>query len=162
MGAQQMANTIEDLREDHRKIVKLLNTLELEIELAASAADPDWDVLRETANYFCEFVDRYHHPKEDAVYRRLAAGFSEQAASIGDLMAEHRDVHARVHLFRGNIQAMFLDAIMARDRLVNAGKKFIEAERLHMQKEEELFFPVAERVLTQDDWAEIEANLKSA
>ena len=109
-----MSNTINSLRDDHRNIAKLLNALEHEIELVAAAADPDWDVLSGTANYFCDYADRYHHPKEDAVYRQLATRFPDKAASIGDVMAEHRAVHTRVRQFRDNVQSMFLDAIMPR------------------------------------------------
>jgi hemerythrin-like domain-containing protein len=152
---------IETLREEHRNITKLLDVLEREIELAAVASDPDWDVLNGIANYFCEYPDRCHHPKEDTIFERLQAKFPEEARSIGDLLREHRDVRLRVQRFRGHIQSIFLEDVLPREELIGSARAFIDAERRHMMKEQNIFFPAAEKLLVEEDWKWIESQLQN-
>ena len=156
-----MTKMIDTLREEHRNIAKLLEIVEREIESAAFASNPDWDVLQGIANYFCDYPDRCHHPKEDAIFRRLQAKFPVEAKSIGDLLKEHQDVRLRVQRFRGQIQAIFLEDVLPRERLIGSARSFIDAERRHMMKEEEIFFPAAEKLLVEEDWQWISSQLRN-
>ena len=155
-----MASVVEALREEHRNIARLLDALEHQTKMLAGATGPDYEILQGIANYFCNYPDRCHHPKEDAVLKRLRARHPEEAAAIGDLAREHRDAAARAHRFRDNVHALFRDAVMPRDTIVGAARSFIEAERRHMRMEEEHFFPVAEKKLAPEDWQSIEEQLR--
>jgi len=156
-----LAHLIEALREDHKNISRLLDAFERELELLARARAPDYEMLRGIANYFCDYPDRCHHPKENAVYEQLRARYPGVVATIGDLRREHRDAAARAQRFRDNVQALFNDAIMSRETVTSSARSFIEAERQHMKMEEERFFPVAEQVLSSEDWQSIEDRLRS-
>lgn len=155
-----MPSIIEQLREEHRNIAKLLDIFEREVEVIALASDPDWDVLLGVANYFCDYPDRCHHPKEDAIFRRLQAMNPEEARSIGDMLKEHQDVRLRVQRFRDYIQSIFIEDALPRERLIASARAFVNAERLHMMKEEEIFFPMAEKRLVEEDWNHIESQLQ--
>jgi hemerythrin-like domain-containing protein len=155
-----MASVIETLSDEHRNIARLLDALEHQIEMLAGATGPDYEILQGIANYFCDYPDRCHHPKEDAVFKRLRAKYPEEAAAVGDLAREHRDAGARARRFRENVHALFRDAVMPRDTVVGSARSFIEAERRHMRMEEERFFPVAEKKLAPADWQSIEDHLK--
>lgn len=156
-----LADLIEALREDHKNISRLLDAFERELEMLAGATTPDYEILRGIANYFCDYPDRCHHPKENAVYEQLRARYPGVVATIGDLRREHRDAAARAQRFRDNIHALFSDAVMPRETVVSAARSFIEAERQHMKMEEQRFFPVAERVLSSEDWQSIEDRLRN-
>jgi hemerythrin-like domain-containing protein len=156
-----MAGMIDSLREEHRNFAKLLDVLEREIERIAATGDPDWNVLHAVAGYFCEYPDRSHHPKEDAVFRRLQVKFPELAKWVGGLLREHLEVRLRVQRFRDHIQSIFLEDVLPRENLVNSARAFLDAERRHMKREEEIFFPVAEKLLAEDDWQWIGSQLRS-
>lgn len=160
-GTSQMAVLINSLREEHRNIAKLLDILEREIERAAMAGDPDWNVLHGIVSYFCDYPDRCHHPKEDAIFSRLQARNPDSASAIGDLHGEHQAVRLRAQRFRDHIQSIFLEDVLPRERLVGSARAFIDAERRHMMKEEEMFFPLAEKLLSEEDWQAIESQLGS-
>ncbi len=155
-----MTSVLETLHAEHRNIARLLNAMEYQIERLATAENPDYDLLQSIANYFCDYPDRCHHPKEDAVFRQLQAKHPTEVATVGDLAKEHRDAYARVRRFRDNIQAIFRDEILPRDTVLSAGRSFIDAEREHMRMEEELFFPLAASVLDEEDWRSIEGSLR--
>jgi hemerythrin-like domain-containing protein len=154
-----MTSILETLHEEHRNIARVLNAMENQIERLATATNPDYDLLLSIANYFCDYPDRCHHPKEDIVFRRLLARHPAEAGVVGDLAKEHRDAYARVRRFRDNIQGIFRDEILPRDRVLTAGRSFIDAERNHMRMEEELFFPLAASILDEEDWRSIEGRL---
>ncbi len=157
-----MSSVIEALRIEHRDSARLLDALEHQIQTMAAATDTDYEILQGIANYFCDYPDRCHHPKEDAVFSLLRARYPQDASAIGDLSREHRETGARVRQFRDNINALFRDAVMPRDTIVSAARNFIEFERRHMRMEEERFFPVAQSRLTPEDWQSIEASLPKA
>jgi hemerythrin-like domain-containing protein len=48
---------------------------------------------------------------------------------------------------------------IGRSTIVDTARLFIEGERRHMQREEEFFFPLAEKMLTAADWSHIEGEL---
>ena len=155
-----MATVIDVLRQEHRNIAKLLDAFEHQIAFVAGADDADYEVLRGIAEYFCDYPDRCHHPKENAVFERLRNRDPEAAARVGDLASEHRECGARARRFRENITALFREAVLPRTTLVNAARSFIDAEREHMRMEEELFFPVAEQKLTAADWDAVTDRLQ--
>lgn len=155
-----MSSVIETLRQEHRSIAHLLTAMEGQIESVATASDPNFDLLHSIANYFCDYPDRCHHPKENAILHQLQERHPAEAASMRDLGKEHRDAHARASRFRDDIRAIYQDQIVPRDKLVGAARSFIEAEREHMKMEENLFFPLAASVLDEEDWKTVEGNIR--
>jgi hemerythrin-like domain-containing protein len=154
-----MAVVIETLREDHRNIARLLDALEHQIEVFAQAGAPDYDVVGGIAAYFLEYPDKCHHPKEDVVFKRLIHVAAKEASDIGNLLGEHKIVHDRAVRFGDAIRDLLNESDIARSTVVDAAREFIEAERRHMQKEEQHFLPLAEQVLSSADWSQIELEL---
>jgi hemerythrin-like domain-containing protein len=155
-----MSSLLETLHEEHKNVARLLHAMENQVGKLATAESPDYDLLQAIANYFCDYPDRCHHPKEDMIFRQLQAKNPLDAATVGDLAKEHRTAHARARRFRDNIQAIFRDEILPRDSVLSAARSFIDAEREHMRMEEELFFPLAASILDEGDWRTIEGSLR--
>jgi hemerythrin-like domain-containing protein len=154
-----MATVIETLREDHRNTGRLLAALEHQIEVFAQAGAPDYDVIVGIAEYFLEYPDRCHHPKENVIFDQLKSKYPQEASTVGNLLGEHRSLHEQTLQFRQTVSALLNDTDIPRDAVVNVARLFIETERRHMQKEEEHFLPLAEQVLTKADWSHIEGAL---
>ena len=154
-----MAAVINALREEHRNIARLLDVLEHQIGIFAEAGEPDYDIVSGIADYFLDYPDKCHHPKEDIVFSRLNEAYPAAAVTVGDLLAEHKTLHERVERFRFTVTALLSETDIARSAIVGAAYFFIEAERRHMQAEEKFFFPLAEQLLTPLDWSLIEGKL---
>ncbi|HWA61258.1 MAG TPA: hemerythrin domain-containing protein [Caulobacteraceae bacterium] len=154
-----MVAVIEALREEHRNIARLLDALERQIDIFAAAGAPDYDVVQGVCDYFLDYPDRCHHPKEDAIARRLADAHPAEAAVAMDLIGEHRAVHERALRFRQTVSELLGETDIARDEVVEAARRFIEFERRHMRREEETFLPLAERLLGPADWRAVESEL---
>ena len=78
---------------------------------------------------------------------------------MADLTKEHDALHEHTQRFHYTINVLLNDAEIARSTIVELARAFIAAERGHMRYEEERFLPLAETVLTEDDWAEIEQDI---
>jgi hemerythrin-like domain-containing protein len=154
-----VVHVIDTLRLEHRNISLLLDALEHQIGVFARAGKPDYDVVRGIADYFLDYPDSCHHPKEDVVFERLRMCFPHDAATIEDLVSEHQELGERARRFRDIIYALLNDFNIARGDVVDAVRDFIETQRRHMAREEERFFPLAEAKLTPADWSRIAGDL---
>ena len=63
-----MTRIIEMLLEEHRNIKKLLHVLEQELNVFDHSDQPDYEILRAIIEYFQDYPESYHHPKEDMVF----------------------------------------------------------------------------------------------
>lgn len=150
-----MEGILETLRDDHRVIAQLLDELEVQIDILAHGEVPNYETLRGIAEYFLDYPDRRHHPTEDIIYEQLRARFPQDAASIGGLPDEHRDMAERARRLRDTVYSLLDNPHIATDPIVNAARIFIETERRHMTAEETRFFPLAETKLDSEDWSRI-------
>lgn len=150
------------LREEHRNMSRLLDVLEHRIDMFAVAGDPDFDIVRGTADYFLEYPQLCHHPKEDVIFRRLKERCPHDVAALPNLESEHREVNQRAGRLHETITALLEETDIARDLVVDTARIFIEAERRHMTMEEDQFFPLAEDRLTAEDWSQIANDLNEA
>jgi hemerythrin-like domain-containing protein len=156
-----MTLLIDDLRREHRTIATLLDTLDAQVAVLAEAGEPDYDALAALAEYFTDYPELVHHPKEDLIWRALKARDSAAAVPVGDLENEHRYLKGLTASFVAAIDALRHDAEVRREGVTQVIRRFVDAERRHMSKEEQQFFPAAARVLKPEDWASVAARARA-
>jgi hemerythrin-like domain-containing protein len=154
-----MAYIIEMLRQEHRNIEKLLRVLDRELSVFDRGGRPDYAIVLAVIDYFEDYPDTCHHPKEDFIFERLKVRDAAAAADIGDLEAEHLEGAKRLRRVAQTIEAVLNDQDLVRDAASNTIHEFIDRERLHMMMEERIVFPAALKALRASDWAEIALKL---
>jgi hemerythrin-like domain-containing protein len=154
-----MTYVIEVLRQEHRNIEKLLRVLERELSVFDRGGRPNYEVVLGVIEYFKDYPDSCHHPKEDVIFEKLKSRDSVAAAKIGDLHAEHREEANRLRRVSRAIDQVLSDQDLLRQSVNEIVREFIDQERKHMETEERTFFPVALKVLRPKDWAEIALQL---
>jgi len=154
-----MTYMIEVLRQEHRNIEKVLQVLERELTVFDRGERPDYDVLLAVIDYFRDYPDSCHHPKEDLIVEKLKVRDVAAAATIGNLEAEHREGARRLHNVAMTIDAVLNDQELLRQSVHDIIRDFVDHERQHMAKEERLLFPAALNALSQADWSEIALKL---
>src|SRR5262249_52296192 len=120
---------------------------------------PDFDLLRLIADYTLEYPDLVHHPLEDRVFERLIIRDPTANPFIGHLAREHRELGELTRRFAAGIGNAERDVELPREWLDSLTRKYLLANRMHMQTEEKHFFPRAAVILTDKDWADIEASV---
>src|SRR6516162_4183401 len=85
-----LTETIRVLRQEHRNIESLLGVLEAELSVFDRGDRPDYEVVLAVIDYFKDYPDSCHHPKEDMIVEKLKARDPVAVATIGDLAGEHQ------------------------------------------------------------------------
>jgi len=154
-GNWTMPRALDLLREEHRKVATLLQILERHVDEFRRGERPDYDVIRAVLDYLVSFPDVCHHPKEDLIFARLRARDPLAAERIGDLRSAHEGLAARTREFSTGLRAVLEEAEIPREAFIRLASRFIDQQRQHIDMEESVFFPAAERTLTRTDWAEL-------
>lgn len=144
-----MSQIIETLMREHRFIEKVLGSLEAfsdELEADQPGARRQ---LADYAEFFREFVDRCHHGKEeDQLFAALGDhGFPRNAGPLFVMVGEHNmgRLNVRTLAAIGAGEGPLSDAEL--DQVRDTVRAFIPLLRMHIQKEDEILFPAAERAL---------------
>jgi hemerythrin-like domain-containing protein len=154
-----MPKIIDILLEEHQNIEKLLLVLEHELEIFDSSGRPDYEILQTIIQYFQDYPESCHHPKEEMIFEKLKARDPVAAKSFGDVEAEHGVEARRLRSFARAVDYVLADQEFLRESFHLAVHDFIEHQRQHLRKEERLLFPAAVKALRSEDWAEIDVRL---
>ena len=101
--------------------------------------------------------DRFHHPREDLIYSRVA---EVDASAIDEVDTLQRDHDETARLGQELLAAVtrWRSGDLTGDKLVKQGRSYIEHVYDHMNVEEQLVFPHVESVLSAVHWRELEAE----
>jgi hemerythrin-like domain-containing protein len=158
-GGPSMPKIIDILLDEHQNIRKLLLVLEHELEVFDRSGRPDYEILQSIIQYFQDYPESCHHPKEEMIFEKLKLRDPAAAKRFGDVEAEHGLEARRLRSFARAVDYILADQEFLRESFHLAVHDFIEHQRQHLQKEERLMFPAAVKALRSDDWAEIDARL---
>jgi hemerythrin-like domain-containing protein len=153
-----MTHPVSILKSEHRSISAVLHGLKELARMARdAAARPRFQVLRSMLRYIDEYPERLHHPKEDKyLFARVLERAPEARLLIEELEAEHEE---GARLIRDLERALlfFEEGWPAGAReFQQAVEAYAAFHWQHMRKEEQQLLPLAERVLSADDWHAIE------
>ena len=117
----------------------------------------DTHVVYEIMDYMVRWPDRFHHPREDLIYGRVAEIDTNAADNVDSLQREH-DVMAK----RGRAVLKDIEQWRAGDAdgsvVVKSGRGYVDKLFKHMTTEEKVVFPQIESLLTATDWRELEMD----
>ena len=159
-----MSKVMDALLREHGRIADVLGVLEREVGALAALKDTDeadYALMTSAVEYFAEFPDRRHHPKEDLVFARLKQADPAAAQGVGDLLKNHAALAQELRAFADALRAVMNEAILPRHEFVEKARTFIEHQRLHLTMEEIYFFPVAEEKLDQTAWDALEKEMST-
>ncbi len=151
-----MSDVIAALELDHANIVRILELLESEILAIEVGKTPDYQLLQDIMCYMTQYPDRIHHPKEDLMFAQLVRRYPTAHVVVNEILDEHITIGLAGREFARLVSKSEVDSVDVREELGTAGFAYIRAQRQHMFLEEKNLFPMAQTVLTDKDWQEIE------
>jgi hemerythrin-like domain-containing protein len=154
-----MPKIIDILFEEHQNIEKLLLVVEHELGVFDRSDRPDYEILQTIIQYFQDYPESCHHPKEEMIFGKLKARDPAAAKLFGDVEAEHALETRRLRSFARAVDSILADQEFLRESFHLAVHDFVEHQRQHLRKEEQLLFPAAIKALRPQDWREIDARL---
>jgi hemerythrin-like domain-containing protein len=154
-----MGEAVRVILREHGSIGSVLHGLKfLAQELRARRASPDFALLRSMVHYIDAFPERLHHPKEDRyLFRRLRERTHEADEALDRLEEQHARGAQLTRDLESAIERYATDGESALEPFAQLVEQYTRFYWNHMREEEEQVLPVAQRVLTADDWREIDA-----
>lgn len=153
---------IAELKEEHRGIEIMLGIIEVVISKTAKGQIIDSKDFTSILEFLSVFVDRCHHGKEeDFLFPALEkAGVQRDQGPIGVLLREHQQGRQLVTQLREAVKSFISGDAQAAHRLEKAGRDYISLLTQHIQKEEDVLFPMAERVLGSEKQGELSKDFQ--
>lgn len=154
-----MQRAIRIIHDEHLSISAVLSGLKSLTQMAQdSRLRPEFAVFRAMIYYIDAFPERMHHPKEDQhLFARLLQREPSARTLIEGLRAEHA---AGGKLVRDLEQALLEYEETwpeGAQKFAAAVESYAQFHWMHMGKEENELLPLAQKSLTAEDWAAIEA-----
>jgi hemerythrin-like domain-containing protein len=154
-----MRDTLSSLRLEHSNLSRLLGLIEKQVARAEAGKRMDEELLRLASDYFLDYPDQCHHPKEDLVYNLLRMRDPESRAGLRDLVTDHRRLHELAQAFSDAVRRLHEEPQAGKPTPREVMLEFTKHYRQHMQLEEERFFPLAEQRLSRDDWDSLDFTM---
>ncbi len=144
-----MADAIDVLIREHRVIEEVLSSLEAFIEKLGEFPERERDCLREYARFFHEYVDKCHHGKEeDYLFVKMNAyGFSKKTGPVSAMLSEQGEGREHLNALAEVGQGEGLLGVTEREIVKGHALAYVMRIRLHMQREEDILFPMATHAL---------------
>ena len=146
------------IQQEHAALAAMLRSLRMLLaQHRREGTLPDFSVLRAMLFYVDEFPEKRHHRKEtELLFPKLRA----RTPVSRELMDRLDDDHARGERKIRNVEhALLAFEMMGESRrgaFETAVERYIDFYLEHMALEEREILPLAERVLTERDWAELD------
>lgn len=142
------------IRDEHRSLAAVLHALQFLVKKLERGEAPDWTLLGSIIHYLIEFPERLHHPAEDRLlFEPLRRKTSEAADVLDRLQAEHEAGEERAVGLSTAMSQLAANAPDATAKFVAEIERYATFYWAHMSTEETIVLPLAERHLTEDDWA---------
>jgi branched-chain amino acid transport system ATP-binding protein len=157
-AAQRAA--VETLIREHRNIEMLLVMLDSYFAAMSAGDDVDETLLVDAMTYMTEYVDGFHHNKEQLAVDVVAERSPAIADAKAELEAQHRRIGQAGAWLRATLEQVVLrDAPVSRQKLIATGLTYTAEMRRNMELEERLVFPALTAGLDADAWRVIEARM---
>jgi hemerythrin-like domain-containing protein len=144
------------LRMEHELILQVLDALEKKVAAVQAGAAPDRAYFEKAVEFLRTFADKCHHGKEeDLLFKWMVdRGFSLQSGPIAVMLHEHEMGRAFIKGIAEGAAKVGTDPVAAKQIAENA-KGYVELLRNHIGKENNILFPMADRVLSAEDQVDL-------
>ncbi len=147
-------NSTDSLKRDHTLILEGLDALQAVAEKVRNGGSVPVEAMQKLVEFFRDFADVYHHRKEEeALFPALeAAGMPKQHGPIGVMLREHDIGRQLLRQIGTNLPR--LDPTVALD--------YVNLLSSHIDKENEVLFVMADRILTAEADKSISEQFRKA
>jgi len=140
------------LVEEHQLILRMITLVEQNTALMEQGRNRDWQFFLDAVDFIRNYADRFHHAKEeDVLFVALVAnGMPAKQSPIEAMHIEHEQGRAHVRA----MAAAALQALAGEGDQIPViaahAKGYAQLLRGHIDKEDQILYPLAERILPEE------------
>jgi hemerythrin-like domain-containing protein len=152
-----MDTAIAALRKEHEAILKMLDVTEEVARRLNAGQQSTPETLASLLEFFRLFADKCHHGKEeDLLFPQLEKkGMPRAGGPIGVMLTEHEQGRALIRQMAEATQAYPSQPQTAGPAWAQAARGYAGLLRAHIEKENNILFVMAERMLAPEEQAEL-------
>jgi len=152
------------LVDEHRLILRMIALLEKNAPRTAAADYRNWQFYLDGVDFIRKYADRFHHAKEeDVLFDALVKnGMPRENSPVAAMLMEHDQGRAFV-LAMETAAREALDGLAGREAAIAENAlAYAALLRDHIAKEDDILYPLAERVIPEAMRPEIVAGYQQA
>ena len=143
-----MPELCQSLVKEHEVIERVLNAMEHEAAKIDDGAAVERYFFAEAMAFVREFADGVHHQKEEAVLfpHMIKAGLPKEGGPIAVMLEEHEIGRTHIRAMNEALDQAVEGDANARRSLIDEARGYVALLRAHIQKENNILFPMAEHI----------------
>jgi hemerythrin-like domain-containing protein len=142
------------LMQEHRLIERVLDALEAAAGHVAQHHAVRPGFFLDTADFIAGFADGcHHHKEEDVLFGALSGPETEGAVEM--MLDEHRQGRSLTKGMREAARRLEAGDETARSPLVTNARQYVALLRDHIEKEDEMLFPMADELLSAEEQSQL-------
>jgi hemerythrin-like domain-containing protein len=147
----------EILQQEHEVIKRMLKVLGAMADEARTGGRLEPADLQAVLEFIRTFADRCHHGKEEGCLfpAMEAAGVPREGGPIGVMLAEHELGRGFVRQMQAAADALAKGDAAATEALLSAAQGYISLLEQHIDKEDNVLYPIANMHLTPEQGQEL-------
>lgn len=137
------------LVEEHRLILRMIALLEQNSAAMEAGSFRDWQFFLDAVDFIRNYADRFHHAKEeDVLFKALIAnGMPEQNSPVAAMLMAHDQGRAHVRAIEAAAGLALAGEPGQIPVIAEHARGYAALLRDHIDKEDQILYPLAERVL---------------
>ncbi|MFC0268317.1 hemerythrin domain-containing protein [Kushneria aurantia] len=146
---------LNQLRQDHARMVRLLHVLSLQHRRLVTGNRPDFRLMREACDYIGAYLDDYLMPLEMLCGNRLAERGADSGQRICEMAGESRALRQRLVELEGDLESILMDAVIPMALFTERLAGYLDAHRHYLRQERDHLFPLLDAGLDEQEYAEL-------
>ncbi len=145
-------NVTQVMVDEHKLILRMIYLVEKNTDLLEQGKFRNWQFYLDAVDFIRNYADHFHHAKEEDVLfvELIKNGMPEKQSPIEAMHMEHDQGRAHVRGMEEAAQKA-LDGEVGQTAIVaEHARGYAALLRSHIEKENDILYPLAERVLPED------------
>jgi len=140
----------EDLMRDHQTIEVMLGILTKIAENIRKNREPELEEIDKIIDFLRIFADKFHHGKEETIYfpELIEAGMSNENSPVAVMLFEHEVGRGHIKSMVSAVEAIKSGDKFATEHLVESIESYVDLMINHIQKENNILFPMGDKLLS--------------
>ena len=150
--------TLKIIHDEHAALAAMLRSLLMLLaKHRRESTLPDFGTLRAMLFYVDEFPEQRHHRKEsELLFPKLRARTPLSRELLDHLDEDHARGERRIRDLQHALLAFEMMGEARRDAFERSAQAYVDFYLAHMALEEREVLPLAQKVLTAEDWADLD------
>jgi hemerythrin-like domain-containing protein len=148
-NSNQKKDITRTLVDEHRLILRMIALLERNAPRTADGTYSNWQFYLDGVDFIRTFADRFHHAKEeDILFEALVRnGMPREQSPVAAMLMEHDQGRAFVKVMEAAVREV-MDGHEGMERIIaDNALAYAALLREHIAKEDDILYPLAERLI---------------